>query len=97
MWACASVYLIYLGVYLGLFHLIGALSRAHRFQDPHDSNDLQFDCFLKVPQLVHIWCFWFPFRGDRVTCGPQLGQLPYRGTRRMVYLPYVDAKMLFFA
>jgi hypothetical protein len=58
------VHLIYVGAYLGLFRLIGALSHAHCFQDPHDFNDLVFALFLKVPQLVHLWCFWFPVRGD---------------------------------
>lgn len=56
----ASGYLVYLGHVKGQFRLIGALSRVHRFRDPHDSNDPVFIDPLKVSQLVYIGCFWVP-------------------------------------
>jgi hypothetical protein len=75
IWVYKSVYLHYVGAYLGLFPLIGALSRSHSFQDPHNSNDLVFVFLFKVPQLVHLWCFWFPVRGDWVGWCTQIVQV----------------------
>jgi hypothetical protein len=115
MWGRRSAYLIYVGAETvlisfiwgtskGLLSLIGALSQSHRFQDPHDSNDLKFEVFLKVPQLVHIRCFWSPVKGDWTAYRTHLKQLIYLGAfswglSRVSVLdhPYVSVKILFFA
>jgi hypothetical protein len=85
---------------MGLFRLIGVLSRSHRFEDPHDCNDPVFVPFPEVPQLVHIRCFWSPVRRDKTTSSTHLQQLIYLGSLCVVYawslrglsrLPVVDS------